>query len=161
MKSWLLVVVAVLAALPSAWAETPGPPRGETYVFAAPFARPVFGGKAIYAAGGGEVFLYKGASIGAEVGPVISSTEIGGRYVFGLGSASAAYHFLRQSNRVEPFFDVGYSATFRAGIASGSNVGAGVNIWQKKNVALRFEYRAYLGRLRIHEVGPRFGVTFR
>jgi hypothetical protein len=160
MKSWLLVVT-VLAALPSAMAETLGPPRGEAYVFAAPFARPVYGGRATYVAGGGEVFFYKGASMGAEIGPMISSTETGGTYVFGLGSASLTYHFSRQSNDIEPFVNVGYSATFRSGVASGSNVGAGVNLWKKKNVALRFEFRAYLGRLRIDQVGPRFGVTFR
>jgi hypothetical protein len=159
MKSWFLVVT-VLAALPSASAQTPGPPRGETYVFAAPFARPVFGGRATYVAGGGEVFLYRGASLGAEVGPVISSSEAGGTYVFGLGSVNAAYHFSRQS-KIEPFLNVGYSVTFRAGVANGSHVGAGVNFWQKKNVALRFEFQGYLGRLRIDEGGPRFGVTFR
>ena len=159
MKSWFLVVT-VLAASPSASAQTPGPPREETYVFAAPFARPVFGGRATYVAGGGEVFLYRGASLGAEVGPVISSSETGGTYVFGLGSANVAYHFSRQS-KIEPFLNVGYSVTFRAGVANGSHVGAGVNFWQKKNVALRFEFRGYLGRLRIDEGGPRFGVTFR
>jgi opacity protein-like surface antigen len=159
MKSWFLVAT-VLAALPSANAQTPGLPRGETYVFAAPFARPVFGGRATYVAGGGEVFLYRGASIGAEVGPVISSSEAGGTYVFGLGSANVAYHFSRES-KIEAFLSGGYSVTFRAGVANGSHVGAGVNFWQKKNVALRFEFRAYLGRLRIDEVGPCFGVTFR
>jgi hypothetical protein len=71
----------------------------------------VFGGRATYVAGGGEVFLYREASIGAEVGPVISSSEAGGTYVFGLGSANVAYHFSRES-KIEAFLGGGYSVTF-------------------------------------------------
>lgn len=154
------LVLTVLAALPSARAQAPDAPRVEAYVFAAPFARPDFGGWATYAAAGGEIFLHRGASIGVEVGPVIAHSESGGHYVFGLGSANLAYHFSRQAS-VEPFVTAGYSATFRAGVRNGSNVGAGINVWQGRTVALRFEFRAYLGRLRVDEVGPRFGVAFR
>jgi hypothetical protein len=159
MKS-LLAVVIVLWALPSAEAQILRESRGEGYLFVAPFVEPDFGGRGTYVAGGAEIFLHKGASIGAEVGPVITSSRDSGLYAFGLGSANVAYHFSRQSS-MQPFLTAGYSATFRAGVAHGTNFGGGINFWQKKNLAIRFEFRAYVGRLRIDQAGPRFGVTFR
>jgi hypothetical protein len=152
-----LSLLVFFATLPSAMAQTMDHPRAEFYVVAAPIGQAPWGSRTTYVAGGGQAFLYRGLSLGAEVGPIITNG-----YVYGLGSANLAYHALRQSDGwIEPFVTGGYSVTFRAGLQSGSNVGAGANICLKKKVVLRFEYREYLGRLRVGYVGPRFGVTFR
>lgn len=158
-----LCILAVLGMAPAALAQTPDHARAEAYVLTAPFGEAPWGRKTIYVSGGGQIFLFKGLGIGAEVGPVITRAETSVSYVYGLGSANLSYHFprLTDHDKIEPFFTAGYSATFRAGVQNGWNAGAGVNVWVKKNVALRFEVRDYLGRLRIDHVGPQFGVTFR
>src|SRR5262245_23780846 len=132
MRSWVLIFAA-LVAVPSAMAQT-SKSHGEAYVVVAPFGQPVWNGSTTYLAGGGQVFMFKAMSIGAEVGPVFTRSEGGNEYVFGLGSANLAYHFLRNADNIQPFITAGYAATFRAGVQSGSNVGLGINVWRKKNM---------------------------
>ncbi len=115
---------------------------------------------------GGEVLVYRGLGVGAEVeyaGPDWSF----GRNGMGVGSVDASYHFLGKG-RVEPFAVGGYSLYFgdRTATQSGFNVGGGVNLWFAKHAALRLEVRGqgnidYFRSSFAHYIAFRVGMTFR
>jgi len=115
----------------------------------------------IQAGVGGEGFVYRGLGIGPEIGvrgPIPNVNDS----VHGLGSLNLSYHFLPKmtDRKLEPFVIAGYAVAVRAGVLHGTNFGGGVNLWRKRDFALRFEVRDTV-LLGAHQVGFRIGVTFR
>jgi len=138
-------------------AQTPDRSRGQGYAFFAPGVSNIsYNNAVIHIGAGGEGFIYKGLGIGAELGGV------GKDYVIGLGSVNLSYHlFPRTTDRkLEPFVTAGYSVFFRAGTYHGYNAGGGINVWLKKDLALRFEIRDQHSWYH-KAVSFRIGVTFR
>jgi hypothetical protein len=154
----LVCLFAAFVGLPVAMAQDSDRPGGQGYVIIAPAASD---GRA-HAAVGGEAFVFKGLTFGAEAGPVFRWSGFNDS-VFALGSVNISYHFLTKAEglKIEPFVTAGYSVFVRAGVENGSNAGGGFQLWLKKNVGIRLEFRQYIGVVRIHDVGPRFGLIFR
>ncbi len=97
--------------------------------------------------------------LGGEVGSIFKS-DVGI-----LGSANLSYHFnaSRRHEMWDPFLVAGVSAARFAG-AGGAwvNLGAGLNYWLTRRVALRGEFKGYAGGQDLGGFGElRFGITFR
>lgn len=107
----------------------------------------------IHVAGGGEGFIYRGLSAGAELGPVMTwsapggGLSLGGDHGGGIASANLAYHFRAKDHKFEPFITTGYSIFIghllfpNGGNSSGYNVGSGGNVWISNKAAIRFDVR--------------------
>ena len=144
-------------------ALTPPAMRAQTLSTGYVFAGPTFGSHPLNGAGrfgvGLDFHLASHFDLGGEIGAVMKK-DVGI-----LGSANLSYHFTRPRRREEwdPFLVGGVSAARFAG-ASGAwiNLGAGVNYWLTRRVALRGEFKAYAGGQDLGGFGEfRFGVTFR
>lgn len=127
------------------------------------FVGPTFGGHPLDGAGrfgmGLDFALSPHFDLGGEVGTIFKS-DVGL-----LGSANLSYHFDRSRRHEEwdPFLVMGVSAARFAG-ESGAwvNLGAGLNYWFTRRVALRGEFKGYAGGQDLGGFGEfRFGVTFR
>jgi hypothetical protein len=104
---------------------------------------------------GGELFVYKGSAVEAELGEI---------FVWSLGGS---YHFLyrRGAGRLDPFVVGGYSVICcgDVGLHKGFHVGGGTNYWFSRHFGVRFEVRdeAFPGGLgtRVNNIlGLRIGV---
>jgi hypothetical protein len=168
-----LITVSFFVLGLSAWAhaqsttgaippENPHVHHGQGYLFIAPG---VYIGNAesistLHAGGGGEVLVYRGLGLGAEVGGIAALTESGGG--LWLFSANGSYSFARQS-RVSPFLTGGYSSVGGRGQRNLVNFGGGVNYWFQEGKGIRLELRDHIyadgtGR---HLLGFRIGFAFR
>lgn len=118
---------------------------------------------AIHLGGGGEIAVWKGASIGIEggaIGPFDHYVD----NVQGIASLDGVYHFFHsQKARFDPFAETGYSLLFRKGTANLWNYGGGLNYWATRHMAVRVEVRDHVQGSPFHDVhywGIRFGVSF-
>ncbi|MDX2154067.1 MAG: hypothetical protein SFV54_25230 [Bryobacteraceae bacterium] len=110
------------------------------------------------AGGGGEAFLWKGVSLGADA----SYQTFNDGLHFGLAQVQGGYHFInrRRSAKWDPFVTAGFGVGFRDGVASAGNLGGGFTYWFRDKIGLRFEGRAQgVGGEVI--VAARIGISFR
>ena len=168
---WIATIFFTLVLPTLALADSPIGWQG--YLFLAPgtgaIGRFVNGRANIHVGGGGEALVYKGLGVGGEIGAVTPWSSPGGGFIcclsqttIGLTSTNFSHHVLPGSAdpRLEPFVTGGYSLFFGRPHSSGYNVGAGLNVWVNKSVAMRLEVREQKSYW--HEVfGIRIGVTFR
>lgn len=161
MKLQMIVICMLLTSGVHAWDKNPSGSRGQGYVFVAGVITPG-GSGTIHAGVGGEGFVYRGLGIGAEVGFRGRPDRDFGDSVHGVGLLNISYHFFPKTSgrKREPFVTAGYAVAVRAGVVHGTNFGAGVNIWLRRDMALRCEVRdiVILGG---HQIGFRIGATFR
>jgi len=131
---------------------------------------------------GGEVYVFKGLGIGAEVG--VGGLDIHGdqNMMIGVGSADLSYHFFPKKIRgnAAPFVAGGYTLFFGHNAGDGEkdvspdgfNIGGGVDVFATKYVGVRLDVRYYGHGGRILKytfpdvaqfsfVAFRIGVTFR
>jgi hypothetical protein len=121
--------------------------------------------------GGGEVNLYSGFGVAAELGYAHWSQGPSG--AAWTPSGDLLLHFKRNKTRglVDPFVFGGVSGyiptTYGARGSWAVNFGGGVNLWFSKHTALRLEFRDY-ATTSSHDLQPggnyasfRVGVTFR
>jgi hypothetical protein len=140
MKQFICITTIYFCLSLTAWAQTPDASKGQIYVFAGAAHTHA---RAIGHVGfGGDGRVYKRLAIGAElgaIGPWSDFTDSAG----GLGSVILSYYVLPpiSEGKLEPFVNAGYDLFFRAGVRSGGNLGAGVNVWLAKTVGLRPELR--------------------
>jgi len=112
--------------------------------------------------GGGEAFLWKGLTVGAELGYLFPREYA--QSGVGVLSVDGGWHFVNRERpgRVVPFLNGGYTLGFRSGVLNLVNVGGGVAWWFTKRLALRTEVRTYVytggGRF---DTSIRFGIQFR
>jgi hypothetical protein len=136
---------------------------GQGYAFFAPGVTSPGGTGTVHLGGGGEVMVYRGLGLGAELGYLAPWRS----FSDGLGvfSPNVSYHLLPAAGdgKVEPFVTGGYTLLFRSGTVNGFNFGGGINYWLKEHVGLRFEVRDNVGvdGATTHFVGFRVGVAFR
>jgi hypothetical protein len=163
----LLLIAPALASAQKADKQS----QGEGYFFFGPIATDrSYRRGGLNTGFGGDLFLYKGLGLGAEVGYANNQWSFSKYGAVGTGSIDMSYHLLSKMNhrKAEPFAVMGYSTFFgNRGAASGLNFGGGVNYWFAKHAAFRLEFRDYA------HIGPdqfgginnfaafRFGVTFR
>jgi hypothetical protein len=183
MKTFLCISAMVFVIPMSALAQE-SDSRWNAYAFLAPGTTTigyVQGRASFHVGGGAEGFIYRGLSLGAEIGPYIPFSPPGGRDVFGgsdhvhgLGSANIAYHFLSNAvdRKLDPFVTGGYSLFFwnlvnvpgaRNGLVktqSGYNAGGGANFWLLRRAALRLEFRDQ-SSIWYKNTEVRVGMTFR
>jgi hypothetical protein len=138
----LLIVMAGLAA--PLGAETVGdkPYYGSGYAVLG-LGSCVHGVGNVSVAAGGEGFLYRGLTLGGEIGHYrfVERSSSG----FGIAGVNAGYHFVnrRRPGRVEPFVSGGLAAAFRSAVTPGVTFGGGVNYWFSRRVGVRLEGRGY------------------
>jgi len=113
---------------------------------------------------GGEVYVFKGLGIGAEVG--VAGLDIRGNRnkMTGVGSADLSYHFFPKKIRgnAAPFVAGGYTVFFghnthtgtglwghKPLMTQGFNVGGGIDVFASKHVGVRFDvrYHGHGGRI--------------
>jgi opacity protein-like surface antigen len=180
MKTFLCVcsVVFVISTWASAQVQDA---RWNAYAFLAPGTSTIGGvkGRATFHIGGGaEGFIYRGLSLGAEIGPFIPFSPPGrgislnvNDWVHGLGSSNIAYHFLSNTadRKLDPFVTGGYSLFFAnldvPGVGftktqSGYNAGGGANFWLLRRAAMRLEFR-HQSSVWYKTMEVRVGMTFR
>jgi hypothetical protein len=127
------------------------------------FAGATFGSHPLDGAGrfgvGLDFHLASQFDLGGEVGTIFKN-DVGM-----LGSANLSYHFTRSRRHEawDPFLVAGASAARFAGTGGAwINLGAGLNYWLARRVALRGEFKGYAGGQDLGGFGEfRFGVTFR
>lgn len=164
------IAPVIIAVSISASAQEPNQSKGQGYFFCAagvthgePFGTAATGGT-VHFGGGVEGFVYKRLGVGVEIGVLGPWSEF--NRVIGVASANLSYHFLPSpaERQLEPFVTGGYTLFFRSGTGNGVNVGAGVNMWLNRKVAIRFEVRDNASgsfNSAIHLLGFRIGVTSR
>jgi hypothetical protein len=156
----LLTMITGLAS-----AQTAREHHGYGYGFGAPGASVGDGGSnaTLHFGVGGERLVYKGLGAGGEIGYVGSMTDLSAG--IGVGSGNASYHFktAASSGKLDPFLTGGYSLAFRSDVASGFNVGGGVDYWFKERLGLRVEVRDHVFPVfrNMNLIGVRIGLTFR
>lgn len=157
---WCSVLFA-LALLPAAHAQRYNGHGYAYYSIDAP--HPGNFGDLMSAGGGGEAFLWKGLTVGGEVGYLFprASTSEG----IGLLSLDGGWQFVNRDHpgKVVPFVTGGYTLAFRSGVASLLNVGGGVAWWFTRRLALRTEVRTYVYTSNggAFDTSIRFGIQFR
>ena len=120
--------------------------------------------------GGGEVNLYAGFGVGAELGYAHWSQGTWG--AAWTPSGNLLFHLRGNKTRglVDPFVVGGASAyiptTHQSRGSPAVNLGGGVNLWFSKRSALRLEFRDYVTSAHYLQPGAnyasfRVGVTFR
>ncbi len=127
------------------------------------FAGATFGSQPLDGAGrfgmGLDFHLSSQFDLGGEIGTIFKS-DVGI-----LGSANLSYHFAhsRRREQWDPFLVAGVSAARFAGTGGAwINLGAGLNYWLARRVALRGEFKGYAGGQDLGGFGEvRFGVSFR
>jgi opacity protein-like surface antigen len=154
----LIATAALLLLGPALASAQVASPRDwrQGYVFFSPLATH-FGKQG--AGFGGEKSLYGGLGIGVDFAYESPSwsLDFAQHIPAGLGSADLSYIFFPRSSRVEPFAEGGYTLDFGDRAANGYNLGWGVNLWLRKNMAFRPEVR-YYGK---GYFGPSGILTFR
>jgi len=179
----LMAAAGLVLLLPGlAWAQSEPsadrPNRGDGYFFFALGNGSNNGGNGYsngsavveHVGGGGEVNLYAGFGLGAELGYAHWSQGTWG--AAWVPSGDMLFHFRGATTRrrVDPFVLGGISgynpATYESRGSPAVNLGGGVNLWFTKHAALRLEFRDYATTRQELEPGPnsasfRFGVTFR
>ena len=165
MRKALLIGVVLTMMTGLANAQAAREHRGFGYGFGAPGAS-IGDGDAtgtLHFGLGGERLVYKGLGAGGEVGYLGPMTEMSEG--IGIGSANGSCHFRNatSSGKVEPFITGGYSLAFRNDVASGFNVGGGVDYWFKEHIGLRVEVRDHYFPIfrSTNFFGVRIGITFR
>ncbi len=157
------VVLTMITGLANA--QTAREHRGYGYGFGAPGAAVGDSGATatLQVGVGGERLVYKGLGAGGEIGYIWSMTERSSG--IGVGSGNASYHFRTAASggRIDPFLTGGYSIAFRSDVASGFNVGGGIDYWFKERVGLRLEVRDHVfpAFRNMNLIGVRIGLTFR
>lgn len=108
---------------------------------------------------GGEVPVYRGLHLGAELGAVRFGRHFS-EGTAGIVSANGAYQFLNTSgSKVLPFVTAGLSLA-APGPAPALNFGGGANYWFHDRMGIRFEFRDYaFSDANLYEV--RVAFTFR
>lgn len=112
---------------------------------------------------GGEGAVWKGLSVGGEIG---AAYGLSGRYppTIGFANLSVGYHFTagRKDTKFDPFVMTGPTLAFRNGTGGGWHLGAGLNYWFKERVGLRAEFRTNAITSDLYQ-WPQFrvGITFR
>jgi len=157
MRSFLVVGIVLFGFTASASAQ-----RSLGYWFAAPGGITTNGRTtgAIQLGAGGEIAVWKGASIGIEggaIGPFDKYVD----NVQGIASLDGVYHFLHSKpERFDPFAETGYSLLFRKGTANLWNYGGGLNYWASPHMAFRAEVRDQVQGGPVHYWAIRFGISF-
>jgi hypothetical protein len=162
-------LIAALFLLLSAWAHARSldteqnreqKHSGQGYVFFGPSALVLDGHTTgtLHIGAGGESLIYKGLGIGAEVGYFSPWRDIGNG--LGLISVDGSYHFAR-NRKVSPFLTGGYSMAIRNGHANLLNFGGGVNLWLRRRLGLRLEFRNHMDRSSHYFMSGRIGLSFR
>jgi hypothetical protein len=119
-------------------------------------------GVQVHAAGGGELLAGGRVGGGGEFG--VLGGAGGGLFVT---SVNGVYHGYRitDEQKVQPFLTGGYTyMSSGEGSFNAWNVGGGVDVWLKKRVGLRVEYRDHIrpdDRGTVHYWTIRAGVVFR
>ena len=136
--------------------------NSHAYLFAAPGGVSVAGqtDSTFQFGGGGELLLARGLGLGAELGGLSPSGNLGG--AVGLVSGNAYYHF-GSKRRIDPYFTGGYSLFFRGNTANAANFGFGVNLWLWQSLGLKVEFRDHVaspGGVTAHWWGLRLGLNF-
>lgn len=112
---------------------------------------------------GGEGAIWKGVSVGGEIG---AAYGISGRYppTIGFANFSGGYHFTagRKDTKFDPFVMAGPTLAFRNGAGWGLHLGAGMTYWFKERLGVRAEFRTN-GISSDLASWPQFrvGITFR
>jgi hypothetical protein len=165
MRKAFLIGVLLTITTGLANGQTTREHRGYGYGFGAPGASVGDGGSnaTLHFGVGGERLVYKGLGVGGEIGYIGSMTDMSAG--IGVGSGNASYHFKTSvsSGKLAPFLTGGYSIAARSDVASGFNVGGGVDYWFKERVGLRVEVRDHIfpAFRNMNLIGVRFGLTFR
>lgn len=138
------ILLMFLAALSTARAETATEQRynGSGYV-AAGVGTCLHRVGNVNVVGGGDAFLYRGLSLGGELGYYRFMENSPG---FGVTTLNVGYHFVNRDRpgRVEPFVSAGVlGAAFGGGAVGAGSLGGGINYWFHRRVALRLEGRLY------------------
>ncbi len=169
MRTWKLFAVTaalVLGLSAGVYAESNASQRtesehdGQGYVFFGPGAITGDGyttGMA-HIGGGGEILIYKGVGIGAEVGYLTPWRDF--RTGIGIISVDGSYHF-NPTRRISPFVTTGYSLGVREGHVNLLNFGGGVHYWFLDRVGLRLEFRDHVYKDSDHFLSGRIGLSFR
>lgn len=118
---------------------------------------------AVHISGGGEAFVFRGLSVGGELGyhTFVERYATG----FGVGTMTVGYHFVDRDTpkRFDPFVSMGFPgfyATREFGGGAAGSLGGGLTYWFKRKIGLRAEYRIYA----LAEEGIqtfRIGLSFR
>lgn len=113
--------------------------------------------------GGGEVFVYKGMSLGAEGS--YSAFSDGPRIGFVTGQIGHHYGNRNKSVGIDPFISygagLGFNGNIRRGYGVASNFGGGATYWFKERVGLRLEGRAMGINVQELIFVARVGISFR
>src|SRR5262245_48266084 len=158
----LIFVILLAVLLPFAAAAQNKERRGQGYVFVAPgiFAEE-YG--TLHIGGGGEGVSYKGLGVGAEIGYLGFTDDLGEG--FGVFSPNVSYHFTNgaRSGKFAPFVTSGFSLLFRGRAEPAVNIGGGMNWWFKDRIGLRLEVRDHVivTDRSPHFLGVRIGLAFR
>ncbi len=98
----------------------------------------------ISVAGGGDVFLWRGITLGGEAGYFRFTGESG----FGIATINAGYNFAnrRRPGKFEPYVNISAIGIGFApgGSAGAGSLGGGVNTWISRSVGIRTEARLYV-----------------
>lgn len=161
----LIVTTFILLAIPGySLAQSSGRPAGQGYVFFAPggASNSGFTNSTIHVGGGGDIFVWKGLSAGAELGGIWPTEDIAS--IIGVLSVNGSYHFYGSTPRkVVPFVTSGYTLLFREGADNAANVGGGVTWWFRDKAGLRLEFRDHIWSQRrstVHLWQVRIGLSF-
>ena len=117
------------------------------------------------AGGGGEAIFHDTIGIGADMA-YMAPFQYFSEGAFMLAT-NLSYHFARlgSDRRSQPFVTGGYTLGFSGGGAGNLiNVGAGVDYWAGRRVAIRTEFRDHIyseGGGTVHFWGPRIGIVIR
>lgn len=111
-------------------------------------------------AGGGDAFLWRGITLGADIGYHRFSPGV----AFGLTTLNVGYSFANRNQRgkFEPFANIGLlGAAFTGrGAAAAVALGGGLNYWFRPRVGFRAEVRT-TGVDELNMVMIRVGLSFR
>ncbi len=158
-----IAVWILLTALPLAAQEFEHPYRWQAYgYYGAGYAPGSTDNTIQQLGGGGEGFLYKGLSAGADIG--FQYPTYGFTYGIGMFSANGGYHFNhKREAKLVPFVTAGYSLAFREENVNLANFGGGLTWWIIPRLGIRAEVRDYLWPLWKVRHSPQFrlAVTFR
>jgi hypothetical protein len=165
MTTWTafrICIVLPLAAVLLQGADDPEPGRyyASGYL-AAGFGRCQHGVTNVSIAGGGDGFLWRGLTLGGDVGAYAFTDS--GRYRFGLATLNVGYSFGNRNRRgrFEPFVNAGVvGLAFGPGVAQAAAAGGGLHYWFKPRVGLRTEFR-FVGIADEVLTIFRIGVSFR
>lgn len=155
-------IVLPLAAVLLQGADEPKPGRyrGSGYLVAG-FGRCQHGVTNMSAGGGGDGFLWRGLTLGGDVGVYAFTGR--GSFRLGLATLNVGYSFANRNRRgrFEPFVNAGVVGVgFGPGVAQAAAAGGGLHYWFKPRVGLRTECRVMAVADEVLTIF-RIGVSFR